>query len=142
VGYAIGNAELIEGLCRVRDSFNSYTLDRLALAGATAAICHHAYYDGCNLRVIATRERVSTELTALGFELVPSSANFVFTRHPAVKGAALFAALRERGILTRRWNAPRIADYLRVSIGTDADMDAFLAACATITSAVLNLTQK
>jgi histidinol-phosphate aminotransferase len=132
VGYAIANVELIEGLCRVRDSFNSYTLDRLALAGATAAICHSAYYDDCNRRVIATRKRVSTQVAALGFELVPSSANFIFTRHPAIKGAALFGALRERGILTRRWDAPRIADYLRVSIGTDADMDAFLAACTDI----------
>jgi histidinol-phosphate aminotransferase len=132
VGYAIAHAELIEGLCRVRDSFNSYTLDRLALAGGTAAIHHSAYYDDCNRRVIATRERVSTQLTALGFELVPSSANFIFTRHPAIKGSALFAALRGRGILTRHWDIPRIADYLRVSIGTDADMDAFLTACTDI----------
>ena len=136
VGYAIANAELIEGLRRVRDSFNSYTLDRLALAGGTAAIRHSAYYDDCNRRVIATRERVSIQLAALGFELVPSSANFIFTRHPAIKGSALFTALRERGILTRRWDAPRIADYLRVSIGTDADMDAFIAACASITRRV------
>ena len=133
VGYAIANAELIEGLRRVRDSFNSYTLDRLAIAGATVAICHSAYYDDCNRRVIATRERVSTQLTALGFELVPSSANFIFTRHPAIKGSALFMALCKRGILTRHWDAPRIAGYLRVSIGTDADMDTFLAACADIT---------
>ncbi|MDR2537788.1 MAG: histidinol-phosphate transaminase [Treponema sp.] len=132
VGYAIAHAELIEGLRRVRDSFNSYTLDRLALAGATAAMRRSAYYDDCNRRVIATRDRVSAQLAALGFELVPSSANFIFTRHPAIKGSGLFAALRERGILTRRWDVPRIADYLRVSIGTDADMDAFLAACASI----------
>ncbi|MDR2417543.1 MAG: histidinol-phosphate transaminase [Treponema sp.] len=132
VGYAIAHAELIEGLRRVRDSFNSYTLDRLALAGATAAIRHSAYYDDCDRRIIATRKRVSTQLAALGFEFVPSSANFIFTRHPAIKGSALFEALRERGILTRRWDVSRIADYLRVSIGTDADMDAFLAVCADI----------
>jgi histidinol-phosphate aminotransferase len=84
--------------------------------------------------IIATRKRVSERLMALGFEVVPSSANFVFIHHPAVKGAALFAALRERGILTRRWDRPRIADHLRVSIGTDADMDKFLEACGAIVS--------
>jgi histidinol-phosphate aminotransferase len=131
VGFAIGNSNLIEGLRRVRDSFNSYTLDRLALAGGTEAMRHYGDNYSVGL-IIATRQRVSEALTALGFEVVPSSANFVFVRHPAVKGAALFAALRERGILTRRWDQPRIADHLRVSIGTDADMDAFLAACGEI----------
>jgi histidinol-phosphate aminotransferase len=82
--------------------------------------------------IIATRKRVTERLTALGFEVVPSSANFIFIRHPAVKGAALFAALRERGILTRRWDRPRIEDHLRVSIGTDADMDRFLEACEAV----------
>jgi histidinol-phosphate aminotransferase len=131
VGFAIGNENLIEGLRRVRDSLNSYTLDRLAIAGATMAMRHYGD-NPCIGLIIATRERVSARLTALGFEVVPSNANFVFIRHPAVKGAALFAALRERGILTRRWDQPRIADHLRVSIGTDADMDRFLEACGAI----------
>ncbi|MDR0584913.1 MAG: aminotransferase class I/II-fold pyridoxal phosphate-dependent enzyme [Treponema sp.] len=133
VGFAIGNAELIRGLCSVRDSFNSYTLDRLALAGGAAALSDSAYYDGINRRVTASRERVSGTLRELGFELLPSAANFIFMKHPAVNGAAFFGALRERGILVRHFNKDRIADYLRVTIGTDGEMDAFLSACREIT---------
>lgn len=132
VGFAIGGGELIQGLCRVRDSFNSYTLDALALAGAAAAVADTAYYDGINRRVSATRERVSAALRGLGFEALPSSANFVFIRLPGKSGAVVFAALRERGILVRHFNKPRIADYLRVSIGTDEEMDRFLEACRDI----------
>ena len=131
-GFAIGNEELIEGLCRVRDSFNSYTVDRLALAGATAAVSDAAYYDGINRRVIDTRERTAETLRGLGFSLLPSAANFIFMKAPAVSGAAFFAALRERGILVRHFNKERIADYLRVSIGTDEDMDIFIDACKEI----------
>jgi histidinol-phosphate aminotransferase len=128
-GFAIGNRELIQGLCRVRDSFNSYTLDRLALAGAAAALRDRSYYEGINRRVIATRDRVSAALLALGFRVIPSSANFIFICPPRKNGAEFFAALRERGILVRRFDRPRIGDYLRVSIGADEDMDTFLAEC-------------
>jgi len=137
-GYAIGNVELIEGLCRVRDSFNSYTVDRLALAGAEAAVSDTAYYDEINRRVIATRERVTKTLQSSGFIVLPSAANFIFVKAPIIKnelcisGVDLMAALRERGILVRHFNKNRIADYLRVSIGTDEEMDAFLEACITI----------
>jgi histidinol-phosphate aminotransferase len=127
-GFAIASEELIQALCRIRDSFNSYTLDRLALAGAAAAVCDTAYYAEITRKVIATRERVSARLGDMGFEVVPSSANFLFIRHPARSGEALFAALRERGILVRRFDKERIRDYLRVSIGTDGEMDAFLEA--------------
>jgi histidinol-phosphate aminotransferase len=124
-GFAIGNEELIEGLCRIRDSFNSYTLDRLALAGAAAAVSDAAYYDDINQRIINTRERTAETLRGLGFSLLPSAANFLFIKAPSVNGiapvngAAFFAALRERGILVRHFNKPRIADFLRFSIGTD-----------------------
>jgi len=143
-GYAIGNRELIEGLCRVRDSFNSYTVDRLALVGAEAAVSDAAYYDEVNRRVIATRERVTKTLRSSGFTVLPSAANFVFVKappgkktsaaksEPCISGADLMAALRERGILVRHFNKNRIADYLRVSMGTDEEMDAFLEACAAI----------
>jgi histidinol-phosphate aminotransferase len=140
VGYAVGSEELIEGLRRVRDSFNSYTLDRLALAGAAAAVSDSAYYDQINNRVIATRERVTTTLRELKFTVLPSSANFIFIKAPgaegkaSVSGADFLAALRERGILVRHFKRDRIADYLRVSIGTDDDMDAFLEACREIIS--------
>jgi histidinol-phosphate aminotransferase len=135
VGYAIGSEHLIEGLCRVRDSFNSYTLDRLALAGAAAAVSDSAYYAEINRKVIDTRERVRLALRELGCTVLPSAANFVFMKTPDAKGIGgvdFMAALRERGILVRHFNRERIADYLRVSIGTDDEMDAFLEACRGI----------
>ena len=135
VGFALGAEDLIEGLCRIRDSFNSYTLDRLAQAGATAAIRDVSYYDGINRRVIATRRRLSLGLDALGFRVLPSQTNFLFAAPPAESGKSgqeFFAALRERGILVRHFNKPRIADFLRISMGTDEDMDIFLEVCGEI----------
>jgi histidinol-phosphate aminotransferase len=131
-GYAIGNEDLIEGLNRVKDSFNSYTLDRLAQAGAAAAIRDLSYYEETRRRIIATRERVSAALLGLGYRVIPSSANFLFISSPARGGPELFAALRERGILTRHFNQGRTADFLRVSIGADEEMDLFLAALREI----------
>jgi histidinol-phosphate aminotransferase len=107
-------------------------MDRLALAGAAAAVSDTAYYDEINRKVIATRERVSAELLSLGFTVIPSKANFIFVKPSVLEGAAFFAALREKGILVRHFNKPRIADYLRVSIGADEEMDAFLEACKAI----------
>jgi histidinol-phosphate aminotransferase len=130
VGFAIGDEGLIEALCRIRDSFNSYTLDRLALAGAVAAVRDGAYYGEINRKLAATRERVSSALSARNFTVLPSAANFILVKFPGnMSGAAAFAALRERGILVRHFNRERIGDFLRVSVGTDEDMDAFLAAC-------------
>ncbi|MDR0628302.1 MAG: histidinol-phosphate transaminase [Treponema sp.] len=129
VGFAIGNPELIQGLCRVRDSFNSYTLDRLAQAGAVAAILDAPYYARVNQKVIATRNRVSAALLALGYEVIPSQANFIFIRSLQRQGIQFFTFLREQGILVRHFNKPRIADFLRVSIGTDEEMDRFLEVC-------------
>jgi histidinol-phosphate aminotransferase len=132
VGFAIGNEKLIEGLCRIRDSFNSYTLDRLALAGAVAAISDADYYNEINSRVIATREKIAQALRGLGFTVLPSSANFLFVKPPNISGAEFFAALREKGILVRHFNKDRIADFLRISIGTDEEMDALLEVCGKI----------
>jgi len=132
VGFAIGGENLIEGLCRIRDSFNSYTLDRLALAGGAAAVSDAAYYNAINSRVIATRERTAGALRGMGFNVLPSAANFLFVQPPRISGAHLFAALREKGILVRHFNKDRIAGYLRISIGTDADMDALLEVCGEI----------
>jgi len=131
-GFAIGNEKLIEGLCRIRDSFNSYTQDRLALAGAAAAISDAAYYNEINSRVIKTRERTAQTLCGLGFTVLPSSANFLFVKPPNISGAEFFAALREKGILVRHFNKARIADFLRISIGTDEEMDIVLDACREI----------
>jgi histidinol-phosphate aminotransferase len=129
VGFAIGDAVLIEGLCRMRDSFNSYPVDRLAQAGAAAAIADTAYYDAITRKVIATRDRVSVALTALGFEVLPSAANFILVRHHQKAGAEFFSILRDRGILVRHFNQERIVDFLRISIGTDDEMDMFLDEC-------------
>jgi histidinol-phosphate aminotransferase len=102
-------------------------MDRIAQAAARAAILDSAYYDSVNRKVIATRERVSSSLSALGFTCLPSSANFIFTKPPPPENAArLFAMLRENGVLTRHFDKPRIDAYLRVSIGSDSDMDKFM----------------
>jgi len=135
VGFAMGSGVLIEGLCRVRDSFNSYVLDRLALAGAAAALMDASYYDQINHKIINTRRFVSTELAALGFRVLPSQANFVFAAPPETgkkNGQEFFTALREKGFLVRHFNKPRISGFLRISIGTDDDMEAFLKACKGI----------
>ncbi|MCX8044182.1 MAG: histidinol-phosphate transaminase [Desulfobacterota bacterium] len=126
VGFALGHQELIEGLRRVKDSFNSYTLDRLALAGGIAALEDDAYYRDTITKVIATRERIASALKDAGFFVVPSQANFLFLTHPAAQAADLYQQLRDRGVLVRHFNLPRIDNYLRVSIGTDEEMDIFL----------------
>jgi histidinol-phosphate aminotransferase len=131
-GYAIGSEELIEGLRRIKDSFNSYPIDRLALMGATAAIGDSAYYNDINAKVTATRERTAKELQSLGFNVLPSKANFLFVKAPNVSGIDFFMKLRERGILVRHFNKGRVADYLRVTIGTDEEMDKFLDVCKDI----------
>jgi len=135
VGFAMGDEGLIEGLNKIRDSFNSYVLDRLALAGASAAIMDASYYDQINRRIINTRRSVSAGLGALGFTVLPSQANFVFAAPPASCGKSgqdFFTALRERGFLVRHFNKSRISDFLRISIGTDDDMEDFLEACKAI----------
>jgi histidinol-phosphate aminotransferase len=138
VGYAMGHERLIEALTRVKDSFNSYPLDRLATAGAIAAIEDTPYFERTRRAVIDSRERLAESLRALGFDVLPSQANFLFTRHPSHRGADLAAALRERGILVRRFDQPaRIADFLRISIGTDAQCDALVKALTEITHAAV-----
>jgi len=135
IGFAIGQVDLIQGLFRIHDSFNSYTMDRLALAGACAALKDASYYKEINRKIIATRGRVSAGLEASGFKVLPSQANFIFASPPASYGKGgqeFYAALRERGILVRHFSKPRIADFMRISMGTDDDMDAFLEVCGKI----------
>ncbi len=135
IGYALGDAGLIEALERVKNSFNSYPLDRLALAAAAASVQDDAYFRQCCTQVIATRTRLTDQLQGLGFEVLPSAANFIFARHPQYGGAALAAALRERAILVRHFNKPRIDAFLRISIGTDAECDALVHALQQILAA-------
>lgn len=120
VGFALGSPDLIEGLVRVKDSFNSYPLDRLAQAGAQAAIEDEAWFAASTAKVVATRERLSGSLRELGFEVLPSTANFVYVHHPDRDAATVAAALRERAIIVRHLKGPRTSPWLRVTIGTDA----------------------
>ena len=119
VGFAVGHAALIEGLERVKNSFNSYPLGRLAQAGAIAAIQDQGHLELTSKKVIQTREHLVNELTSLGFDTLPSTANFIFTRHPKHAGAKLYQALRDRGIIVRHFKSPRIEEFLRITIGTD-----------------------
>ncbi|MDY0006618.1 MAG: histidinol-phosphate transaminase [Spongiibacteraceae bacterium] len=118
VGFAVGQAPLIEALVRVKDSFNSYPLDRLAEAAAIAAFEDEAYFQASRRLVIDNRAALVAGLAARGFALLPSAANFVFARHPRHTGANLAAALREQGVIVRHFNRPRIDAYLRITVGT------------------------
>lgn len=136
VGYALGHPALIEALIRVKDSFNSYPLDRVAEAGAVAAMQDEAWFATTRARIIATRERLSAALGARGFQVLPSAANFVFARHPAHAGAALAAGLRGHKVLVRQFPRPaRIADFLRISVGTEEQTDTLLAALDRVLAA-------
>ena len=128
VGYALGQADLIEGLERVKNSFNSYPMDRLALAGALASVEDDAHFRASCARVVAIRERLVSDLQGLGFEVLPSTANFVFARHPQHRGAALAQALRERAIIVRHFAKPeRISDFLRITVGNPDQCAALIA---------------
>src|SRR6266851_3684032 len=123
---------LIEALRRVKDSFNSYPLGRVAEAGATASLRDEAYFRESCARVVAAREAMTRELVRLGLVVLPSSANFVFARHPARGGSEFAAALRERAVLVRHFNKPRTAPYLRITVGTEDDTRRLIAAAADI----------
>ena len=126
VGYALGNEDLIEGLIRVKDSVNSYTVDRLALAGAREAIKDDADFQETRAKIMKSRERVSAKLMDWGFKVIPSQANFIFISSEQCPAGVLFQRLREKGILVRYFNKPKIDNFIRVTIGTDAEMDRFL----------------
>lgn len=132
VGYALGGVGLIEALHRVKNSFNSYPLGRLAQAGATASVHDDAYFHESCARVVAGREAMTRELIRLGFVVLPSSANFVFARHPARGGPEFAAALREHAVLVRHFNKPRTAPYLRITVGTEDDVRRLIAAAVLI----------
>jgi histidinol-phosphate aminotransferase len=132
VGYALGDAGLVEALTRVKDSFNSYPLGRIAQAGATASLRDDAYFRETCARVVAGREAMARELAKLGFVVLPSATNFVFARHPARGGAELASALRDRAVLVRHFNKPRTAPWLRITVGTADDTTRLVAALADI----------
>lgn len=132
VGVAFGQQDLIEGLVRVKDSFNSYPMDVVAQRATLASLEDETWFRECCDRVMETRDRTRVRLSELGFEVLPSAANFLFTRHPKMAAEAIFNALRERQIIVRFFNKPRINEFLRISIGTDAEMDTLVGALEEI----------
>ncbi len=132
VGIAVGHADLIEALERIKNSFNSYPLDRMAIAGAAEAFDDREYFDDICQRVIDSRDTVVAGLEQLSFDVLPSAANFVFARHPQKDAAELAAALREQGIIVRHFKTPRIAQFLRITIGTDEQNQILLDALKTL----------
>jgi histidinol-phosphate aminotransferase len=132
VGIAVGHADLIEALERVKNSFNSYPLDRMAIAGAAAAFADQEYFAKTCQQVISSREQTVAGLEQLGFAVLPSAANFVFATHPHKDAATLAAGLREQGVIVRHFKQARIAQYLRISIGTPEQNQALLDALSTL----------
>lgn len=130
VGFAIGNADLIEALERVKNSFNAYPLDRAAIAGGAAAMADKTHFEECCNKIIATRDRATAALIALGFDVLPSKANFLFAKPDQTKinknAETLYLELKQAGVLVRYFKKPRISDYLRITIGTDNEMDVLL----------------
>ncbi len=132
VGLALGDERLIEGLERVKDSFNSYPLDRLAIVGAAAAIEDEEYFRETCQRVIDSRQQLAADLLGLGFDLTASFANFLFARHPLRDAVELAAALREHGVIVRHFKQPRIDQYLRITVGAPEENLALLQALNSI----------
>ncbi len=132
VGYAFGHVALIEALERIKNSFNSYPLSRVAQTGAIAAIADQNYFNQACTTVIKQREELSQQLTNLGFLMTPSRANFIFTTHPNWEAPHLALQLREAGIIVRYFNIPRIDQYLRISIGTESECKALVEALRQI----------
>jgi len=128
----VGHPALIEGLERVKNSFNSYPLGRLAQAGAVAAIEDQKHLEETSTKVMQTREHLVKELASLGFDTLPSTANFIFTRHPKHAGAKIYQALRDRGIIVRHFKSPRIEEFLRITIGTDEQSNELVTALKEI----------
>lgn len=132
IGFAIGQRPLIEALERMKDSFNSYPLDTLAQAAGIAAIEDDAWFNACRNGIIANRDALARGLADLNFQVLPSSANFVFARHRAFSGAEIAKSLRDHAIIVRHFDKPRIADFLRITIGTAEECQRLLQILGTM----------
>jgi histidinol-phosphate aminotransferase len=128
----MGQKDLIEGLARIKDSFNSYTVNTISLAAAIASFGDDEYFRDVVSRVIRTREHVTGEMRKMGFTVCESKANFIFASHPERNAGSLFAALREKKILVRYFDRPRINNHLRITIGTDEQMERLLEVMYTL----------
>ena len=132
VGFAVADESLINDIKTVKYSFNPYNVGRLGIAAGCAAMKDREYFDACRSKIIATRGRVAYELAKLGFTVLPSKANFLLIRHGGVGGEEMYRALKQRGVLVRHLKDERIKDFVRVTIGTDDEMDVFLKKTAEI----------
>ena len=121
IGYAMANAALIEGLDRVKNSFNSYPLGHLQIAAAIASFKDESYFKQTCAQVISSREQLVEQLQALGFKILPSAANFVFARHNSESAEVIATYLRQQGIIVRHFQQPRIDQFLRITVGTSQD---------------------
>ncbi len=138
IGFALGNAALIEGLHRVKDSFNSYPLDRLAQAGAIAAFQDQSYFEMTRDRVIASRQHLVEAMQAMGFEVLPSMANFIFARHSQHQAAWLIEQLRQHDIIVRRFAQPeRINNFLRITVGDEQQCEKLIKTLAVLLKSAL-----
>lgn len=126
IGYAMGNEILINALRAVKNSYNSYTMSALSIALGVEAVKDRKYFEDCCNRIIATRENTKKELEALGFLCMPSSTNFLFAKHESIPATEIFKKLREKNIFVRYFASRRIDNYLRISIGTDKEMETFV----------------
>ncbi len=132
LGYAIGHKDLIEGLNRVKDSFNSYPIDSLAQTAAVSSIEDDSYFQQTCQKIVQTREQASEQLTRLGFKVLPSAANFIFACHENRSAQELYSELKQAGVLVRYFNKPRIDNYLRITIGTEQEMQKLITTLSEI----------
>ncbi|MCL2200912.1 MAG: histidinol-phosphate transaminase [Oscillospiraceae bacterium] len=132
MAYAIASAPIIEDLNKMKYSFNPYNVNRLTQIMAEAALGDESYFAEKRREIIATRSYTAAKLGGLGFEMTDSKANFIFARHPEISGLDLYTKLKEKGILIRHWDKPRIKDYVRITIGTKDQMDALIVAVEQI----------
>jgi len=119
IGYAMGSAELIEGLERVKNSFNSYPLGHVQIAAGVASFKDNQYFQEMRQLVINSRKKLTQQLETMGFEVLPSAANFVFVRHCDFSADVLAQSLREKNIIVRHFNKPRINEFLRITVGSE-----------------------
>lgn len=126
LGYAIGHADLIEGLNRIKNSFNSYPIDAIAQTAALASLADEDYFQQHCQTIIDSRQKMTQQLVELGFSILPSAANFVFATHSNESAQGLYQALKQQGVLVRYFDKPRIDNYLRITVGTDSETEALI----------------
>jgi len=132
LGFAAGQASLMADLDRVRDAMNPYNINSLTELAGIAAVEDKDYFEACRIKVVENREVMAKSLAALGFQIMPSSTNFIFARHPGISGKRIYEMLKAEGVLVRRFDRPRIEDYLRISVGSRSDIETLIKKLAEI----------